>query len=119
MAKNREKETANRLALPVPADVVSGTPLVLVDLPCVAVTDRDEWTAGEASLQTDGSFRLAVKGVTTGGGNAAISVGQIVYLLTSGEISANSSGTGAKRFGYALEAVGSGETTTIEVKIGY
>lgn len=119
MAKNRKKESANRLALPVPVGTLSGSPLVLVDLPCVAVTNRDEWTAGEASVQTDGSFKLAVKGVTTGGGNSAISVGQILYLLSTGEVSANSSGAGAKRFGYALEPVVSGATTTIEVKIGY
>lgn len=119
MAKNRKRERAEHLELPVPVGTLSGTPLVLGDLPCVAVTDKDRWTTGDASVQCDGSFKLAVKGVTTGGGNSAIAVGQILYLLTGGEISANSSGAGAKRFGYALEPVGSGATTTIEVKIGY
>jgi predicted RecA/RadA family phage recombinase len=119
MAKNRKRESGRRLSLPVPVGTLSGTPLVLGDLPCVAVVNRDEWTTGEASVQTDGTWSLAVKGVTTGGGNSAIGVGDILYLLSTGEVSKNSSGAGAKRFGYALEAVSSGATKTIEVKCGY
>jgi len=119
MAKNRVREDGNRLSLPVPDGTVSGSPLVLGDLPCVAVVNKSEGTTGEASVQTDGTWKLAVKGVTTGGGNSAIGVGDILYLLSTGEVSKNSSGAGAKRFGYALQAVSSGATSSIEVKLGY
>lgn len=113
VATNRVKESANRLALPVPDGTVSGDPLVLGALPCVAVTDQDEWTEGEASVQTDGSWRYPVVG--DDGAPAAIEVGDIIYL-DSGVLSSDDSGD---RFGYALEPVGSGDTTEIEVKVGY
>lgn len=111
MAKNRRKEKATRLALPVPDGTVSGDPLVIGDLPCVAVTDESEWTEDEASVQTDGSFVFDVFA-----DNAAIDPGDIVYLQNDGSISDDN---GGKRFGYALEAVSNGATTGIEVKIGY
>lgn len=116
MATNRVKETGNRLSLPVPDGTVSGDPLVIGDLPCVAVVDKSEWTTGDASVQTDGTFLLAVKG-EDGSGNAAVSVGEAVYIDTDGELNVDL--TNGKKFGYALEAVNSGATATIEVKIGY
>lgn len=116
MATNRVREKATRLALPVPVGTLSGDPLVLGGLPCVAVVDRSAWTEGEASVQTDGSFTLAVKGENAAG-DAAIGVGDILYIDTDGELNADA--TNGKRFGYALEAVASGATTDIEVKIGY
>lgn len=114
MARNRVRESATRLSLPVPEGTVSGDALVLNGgLPCVAVVDADEWTEGEASVQTDGSFRFEV---TAEG--AAIEVGQIIYRETAdGDLTDDD--TGAERFGYALEPVANGETTEIEVKIGY
>lgn len=115
MATNRVREHGTRLALPVPEGTVSGDPLVLGGLPCVAVVDRDEWTAGEASVQTDGTWRFSVNGVDSGG-NAEISVGEVVYLQNDGTIDGDSGGT---RFGYALQVVASGATTEIEVKVGY
>lgn len=113
MATNREKESANRLSLPVPDGTESGDPLVIGELACVAVTDKSEWTTGDASVQTDGSFKLEVVG--DDGSPAAIAAGDVVFL-DSGVLSSDDSGD---RFGYALEPVGSGETATIEVKIGY
>lgn len=116
MATNRVKEKGTRLALPVPSGTVSGDALVIGALPCVAVTDRDEWTAGEASVQTDGTWTFPVKGEDAAG-NAAIALGAILYIDTDGEI--NVDATNGKRFGYALEAVASGATVDIEVKVGY
>lgn len=117
MATNRIKETGNRLALPVPDGTESGDPLIIGELPCVAVTDADQWTEGEASVQTDGTWSFPVKGEGPSAANEAISVGEVLYIDTDGEI--NSDETAGKRFGYALEAVPSGETHTIEVKVGY
>lgn len=116
MATNRVREHGTRLALAVPDGTVSGDPLILGGLPCVAVTDQDEWTEGEASVQTDGTWRFPVKGEGPGG-NEAISVGEIIYIDTDGEM--NTDETNGTRFGYALQAVESGATTEIEVKVGY
>jgi predicted RecA/RadA family phage recombinase len=115
LAKNRVREEADALSLPVPSTTKSGDPLVLGSLPCVAVVDYGKWTAGSASVDCDGSYLFNVVGVD-GGGNHAIAVGDIVYLQNDGTLSAN---TGGKRFGYALAAVNSGATTKIEVKVGY
>jgi predicted RecA/RadA family phage recombinase len=114
MALNRELESATRLSLPVPEGTVSGDPLVLSGgLPCVAVTDRDEWTEGEASVQTDGAFRFPVAAEAN-----AITPGEIVYRETADGDLTNDA-TGAERFGYALGSVDNGQTTEIVVKIGY
>ena len=115
MAKNRVREEADGLSLPVPDGTVSGNPLVIGQLPCVAVTNKGQWTTTDATVQCDGSFLFNVVGVDSGG-NHAIAVGDIVYLQSNGQMDANSS-TG-KRFGYALGAVVSGATTQIEVKVG-
>jgi len=103
------REKATHLALPVPDGTESGDPLVIGDLPCVAVTDQDEWTEGEASVQTDGSFRLLV-GVAT-------DVGDEIFWHDGSPDTLNKTSSGGKHFGYALEEQsGSGE---IEVKVGY
>lgn len=114
MATNREKATGTRLYLTVPEGTESGDPLVIGAMPCVALTDRD--ADGKATVQTDGTFRLSVHG-EDGSGNAAIALGAALYVDTDGEL--NVDATNGKRFGYALEAVGSNVTATIEVKIGY
>lgn len=115
MAKNRVKEKATRLSLPVPDGTKSGDPLVIGQLPCVAVVDKSAWTVGDASVQTDGSWSFNVHGLDSGG-NHALAVGDLVYLQNDGTLSAN---TGGKRFGYVLAAVNSGATTLTEVKVGY
>lgn len=115
MALNRVREEADALSLPVPDGTVSGDPLVLGALPCVATTDKGAWTAGEASVDCDGSYLFDVKG-DVDGTPTAIAVGDIVYLAADGVISVDAD---EKRFGYALQAVQSGATTEIEVKVGY
>lgn len=116
MATNRVREKATRLSLPVPAGTVSGDPLVLGALPCVATTDRGQDTAGEASVQTDGSWEFPLVGEDDGG-NQAIVLGDIVYLQPDGSLSLDA--VAGKRFGYALAPVGAGDTTDTEIKVGY
>jgi predicted RecA/RadA family phage recombinase len=115
LAKNRVREKATRLALPVPDGTKSGDPLVIGSLPCVAVVDKGAWTTTDASVQTDGSWSFNVIGANSGG-NAAIAVGDKLYLQANGTINADS---GGKYFGYALGPVNSGATTKTEVKVGY
>lgn len=116
MATNRVREKATRLSLPVPSGTVSGDPLVIGALPCVAVVDRSAWTPNAASVQTDGSWTYEVIGEDDGG-NEAVALGAIVYLQPDGTLSLDA--VAGKRFGYALEPVASGATTEIEVKVGY
>lgn len=122
MAKNRVHEHGNQIKLNVSAvngtgtgDLVkSGDPGAVGQIPFVALTDED--SAGLATVQTDGVFKLAVRG-HDGTANAAIAAGAIVYWdNTNGELDVQTAGV---RFGYALEAVASGATTTIKVKVGY
>lgn len=116
MALNRKYAEGDSFPLPVPVGTLSGGPVVIGDLPGVALIDRD--ADGEAACEFDGVFNFTVKGVVTGGGNGAIAVGTIVYLQSNGDINANSSS--GKRFGYVLAAITSGATTAnVPVKIGY
>ncbi|KAB2347343.1 DUF2190 family protein [Actinomadura rudentiformis] len=96
--------------------VLSDDPVVIGQLPGVALTTEDD--DGMATIQTDGVFDLPVKGETTV--NAAVAVGDIVYYdAAATPHKLNKDNTNGTRFGYALEAVSSGATTTIRVKVGY
>lgn len=99
-----------------PATPVSGDPVLVGQIPGVALTA--ERADGTTTVKTDGVYTLSVKGETTT--DAAVAVGDIVYYdsaATPHKINRDS--TNGVRFGYALEAVGSGLTATIQVKIGY
>lgn len=122
MAKNIVHKHGDQLELAVSAVngsgvgdlVMSGDPGCVGDLPFVALTDED--SAGNATCKLNGTAKLAVRG-HDGAANAAIAAGDIVYWdNAAGEIDVATSGT---RFGYALQPVASGATTTIVVKIGY
>lgn len=92
--------------------VESGDPILLGQLPGVALTDEDD---SEVTAQFDGVFDLDVVG--NDGSPASISAGDIVYYNTGEDrLDSNSSGV---QFGYVLEDVGSGATETVQVKIGY
>lgn len=105
MALNRAYANARKLQFAVPSGVVSGDPVVVGQIPGVALTDRN--SDGLASVDMGGAYHLEVEGTPTLGG--------IIYYH-SGTLNMTSSG--GVRFGYALEAVASG-TGTIPVKIGY
>lgn len=116
MATNRVRARGRQLSLPVASGKVSGDPAVCGLIAGVCLTDRDA-TTGKATLQMDGVFDLPVKGID-GSGNAAIAVGDVLYY-TAGDTPQLSVKTTGVRFGYALEAVSSGATDTINVKVGY
>lgn len=122
MAKNIIQPHGDQIRLNVSAvngsgtsDLVkSGDPGVVGDLPFVALTD--EASDGTATVKCNGVAKLNVRG-HDGTANAAVAVGQVIYWdNTNGELDVQTAG---KRFGYALGAVASGATTSIEVKIGY
>jgi predicted RecA/RadA family phage recombinase len=120
MAKNRELEDGKTIKLAPTAGpnatVKSGDPVMIGQLPAVAMTDGSDTVAngGKCTVDLGGVYRLPVKGETTT--NAAVAAGDILYY-DAGVI--NKDNTNGVRFGYALDPVVSGSTTTIRVKVGY
>lgn len=103
MATTEHLRDARFVSLPVPADTVSGGPVVVGSLIGVALTDRsaDGNPDGYATVDTGtrtGSHRLEVTGART--------EGQPVYITSAGALTATA--TDNTLFGYALEAKGSG-----------
>lgn len=117
MATNRIFEHGNQLALAAthPTTPASGGPVRVGQIPGVALIA--EASDGETTIQFDGVFDLSVKGVD-GGGNSAVAAGDILYYVDA-DTPVLSKKTSGVRFGYALEAVTSGATATIRVKVGY
>lgn len=113
MAKNRVLDHGRNLALPVPEGTVSGSPVIVGQIPGVALIDRK--SDGKATVQRDGTFKLAVVAKNKAG-NSKVSVGDIIFMKGTELNKNNEEGV---RYGYALEEVPSGETKTIEVAIGY
>ena len=116
MATNRIYERGNQLEYEI-ANTSSGDPVVIEDLPGVALTDSDD--DDNVTVQHDGVFELAVHAHDGDTTDTAVSVGDIVYYdadATDASLNVNDS---EPRFGYALEAITAGETETIQVKVGY
>jgi predicted RecA/RadA family phage recombinase len=97
-----------------PTTPASGDPVIIGQIPGVALVAED--SAGLTTVKTNGVARLSVKG--TNGSDTAVAAGDILYYVSANtpKLSKTTSGV---RFGYALEAVSSGATTSIRVKIGY
>lgn len=103
-----------------PSEPDSGQPVVCGQIPGVAL--RDEYPtghplAGKTPVALDGVYDLSVKGVD-GSGNSAVAAGDILYYVAADTPKLSKKATGV-RFGYALEAISSGSTDTINVEIGY
>lgn len=116
MAKNIVFEDGTQLALVAtdPTTPASGDPVVIGQIPGVALIA--EAADGVTTVKTDGVATLSVKG--TNGSDTAVAAGDVLYYVSANtpKLSKTTSGV---RFGYALEAVTSGATATIRVKIGY
>lgn len=118
MATNRKFAEGDALSVTAtaPATPASGDPILVGQLPGVALTD--ERADGTVSAQFNGVFELSVKGEGAAG-NAAVAAGDILYYEAGQTPPLNKDATNGVRFGYALEAVASGATATILVKVGY
>lgn len=103
-----------------PATPVSGNPVLIGQIPGVALTDEGEGgnDATKTSIDTGGVYNLNVEGVD-GSGNSAVALGDILYYDAAATVKINKDATNGVRFGYALGTVGSGLTATIPIKIGY
>jgi predicted RecA/RadA family phage recombinase len=98
-----------------PAVPKSGDPVIVGQMPGVALTN--ERADGTTSVDTEGVFKLSVKGVD-GAGNSAVAEGDIIYYVAADTPKLSKKATGV-RFGYARQAVTGGATSTIRVKLGY
>lgn len=123
MAKNRVRINGRNLSLNVSAvngsgaaDLVkSGDPGAVGQIPFVALTDED--ADGLATVDTEGVYQLAVFG-HDGTANAAIAAGdKVVWDNTGGTIEKAPGSANSVPFGYALDPVTGGATTSIRVKL--
>jgi predicted RecA/RadA family phage recombinase len=114
MAKNRKFETgSNPLPLLVPAGVKSGDPVVVGQIPGVALLDSQY--PAKTATDCGGVYNFSVEGKNKAG-EKAIAEGDIIYIK-EGKLSVNNEeGT---RFGYAMGAVVKNKTEVIPVKVGY
>lgn len=110
--KNQLLECLESPRLTVASTVVAGDPVQVGAINGVAETDYSA-DDGKATIRTEGTFNLSVKGINDGG-NSAVAVGDRLYL-TSGDTPKISKKASGKLFGIALGAVNSAATATIEV----
>lgn len=97
--------------LPVPAGKLSGAHVLVGKIPAVCLTDRD--VSGYSECALTGVFSLSVTGAGPSG-SAAVTLGAKIYD-DSGVLNVDS--TNGTEFGVALEAVASGATGTIKVRL--
>ncbi len=118
MAKNRVRIDGRYLSAvaTAPATPVSGDPVMVGQIPGVALTD--ERADGTTSIDTAGVYNLSVKGENNAG-NVAVAAGDILYYEAGQTPPVNKDNVAGIRFGYALAAITSGSTATIAVKVGY
>lgn len=94
------------------SDIVSGQPLILGDNGLAGMCLEDIASTATGCVQLEGVFDYPVKG-HNGSGDTAVAIYDKVYY-TAGEAFADVDNT-ATLLGYALEAVSSGATTTVNV----
>ena len=118
MAQNLQMNDGRYIsaAATAPAAPDSGDPVLVGQIPGVALTDED--AAGNTTIDLGGVYMLSVEGVNNAG-NSAVAVGDIIYYETGETPPLNKDNVAGVRFGYALGTVGAGLTATIAVKIGY
>lgn len=115
MAKNQYSSHNEGRYLTVAKDSVSsGDPVLIGDQGLHGFSLIDTDPSGNIVVDTAGIYKFPVKG-HDGTDNVAVDIGDKVYF-TAGEAFFDVD-SNATFFGYALEAVASGETTTIKVSV--
>ena len=112
MADNK-KYIGEHLTLSI-ANASSSDPVIKGKITGVALGDTD--ADGEVVVDTKGIYNLSVEAINDDG-NSAISIGDKIYFEAAGDPVLNKKKTGVG-FGYAFEAIGTGETDTIMVLLG-
>lgn len=116
MAKNITRQLGDQLAVTVshPADPNSGDPVRWGAKAGIALIDEDT-EDGKTTVKFNGCARIPVKGVN-GGGNSAVAEGDALYYVDADTPPVSKKTTGTL-IGYAMEAVASAATATIEIKL--
>src|SRR5260221_5097219 len=115
MSANRRFGGNSPLSVVVASPTKSGDPVVLGAMGGgVAITNYRS-SDGKATVDFTGVFTLSVKGANAAG-NTAIAAGDPIYYTSTATPVLNKDATGTF-FGYALEAVNSGATTIIMVRL--
>lgn len=114
MATNIVHEDGDQLyvACTQPADPNSGDPVLVGQLPGVALTD--EQPDGLTTVKFNGTALLAVDAEAS-----AVAVGDVLYYDAADANKLNNASSGNVRFGVALGTVTNGALATILVRIGY
>lgn len=115
MARNEVFEEGDNLSVPCtdPATPKSADPVRFGQL--IGVAQTDERADGNTSVTFEGVHKLAVKGVN-GSGNTAIAPGDTLFYVDGDTPKLSAKATGVKA-GTAMDAVSSGATTTIRVRL--
>ncbi len=115
MAGNLVKKDGRNLHVTVGSGIESeDVGLIGSHLPFVALTSRDS-TSGKATVDLGpGVYDLSVV-AKDGSGNSAVSIGDALFWDTTQSPDSLSKNKAGVFFGYALEAIDSGETETINV----
>lgn len=114
MTKKQVYDDGNQLSVPVASGTLSGDPVVLGPVPGVALRDRD--SAGEATVKFNGVHLVSVQGINAGG-NVAVAVGDTIFFGAADTPKLSKRVAGVA-WGTALQAVGSGLTAEIQVRVG-
>lgn len=119
MATNRVREDGGHLSVVVtnPTTPASGDPIRFGLLTGVALTDEGEGGNGATTTSVDFSlavYDLSVKGVDDNG-NSAVAAGDAIFYVDADTPKLSKKASGYF-FGFALEAVQSAATTTINVQ---
>ncbi|ATW24159.1 DUF2190 family protein [Candidatus Formimonas warabiya] len=112
MAKNFVQE-GRRLFLTAGSGVKSGDPVAVGQIAGVAVADVD--SNNQTTVDTEGVYKLSVKGID-GSGNSAVAIGDAIYFVSGDTPKLSKKATGVL-FGYSLGTVDSGATAIIPVKL--
>lgn len=115
MAKNQVYSAGANLGYVCsdPATPLSGDPVRIGEMCGVALAD--ERADGITSVTHRGVFTLSVKGVDAGG-NSAVAVGDRLYYVDA-DTPKLSKKVAGRFFGFALTAINSGATASINVKL--
>ena len=102
-----------------PATWETGDPIMVGDLPAVAMTPRTA-ASEKATIWTYGKYRLRVN-APSGGANAG-TVGKSIFMIGTAAngtfLTTNASATGAKFWGYLLGTLAAGANGIVDVKCG-
>ncbi len=114
MAKNYIQK-GDTLDLTIAAGAASGAPVMAGNIPAVVLATIA--AAGHGACRRIGVFDLSVKAINDAG-NSAVAIGDAIYY-TAADTPVLSKKSSGKLFGYALEAIDTGETDTINVLLAH